>query len=71
MAQLKTHIDLDEVADTPLACGPATRSALVEATRALLAIVEHERLDRHEVDELNEPWASVLAAAQPFMAEES
>ena len=66
MASLRTHIDLDEVEDSPLSCGPHTRQALVAATRALIAWVEHDRIDRHEVDELNEPWASALAAVQPF-----
>ena len=45
------------------------RHALVAATRALLAVVEHEHLDRHEPDELNEPWASALAAVAPFRAD--
>lgn len=71
MAQLKTHIDLDEVEATPWACGPSTRRALVAATRALVAIVERERLDRFEADELTEPWASALAAVAPFRPEES
>jgi hypothetical protein len=68
-ARLRTHIDLDEVEDSPLSCGPHTRHALVAATRALLAVVEHEHLDRHEPDELNEPWASALAAVAPFRAD--
>ena len=68
-ARLRTHIDLDDVAASPWACGPHTRHALVAATRALLAVVEHEHLDRHEPDELNEPWASALAAVQPFLPE--
>lgn len=57
-ARLRTHIDLDEVEASPWACGPHTRQALVNAARALIAIVEHEHLDRYEVEELNEPWAS-------------
>lgn len=68
-ARLRTHIDLDEVEASPLNCGPTTRRALVDATRALLAVVEHEGLHRYEVDELNEPWAAALAAAQPFLPE--
>ena len=71
MAQLRTHIDLDEVADSALNCGPVTRTALVDATRALLAVVEHEGLHRYEVDELNEPWAAALAAARPFLPSEA
>ena len=69
MARLRTHIDLDEVADSALNCGPTTRRALVDATRALLAIVEHEGLHRYEVGELNEPWAAALKAAAPFLPE--
>ena len=46
-----------------------TRRALVDATRALLAVVEHEGLHRYEVDELNEPWAAALKAAAPFLPE--
>lgn len=68
-ARLRTHIDLDEVEDSLLSCGPHTRHALVAATRALLAVVEHEHLDRHEPDELNEPWASALTAVAPFRAD--
>ena len=68
-ARLRTHIDLDEVEDSPLSCGPHTRQALVAGVRALLAVVEHEHLDRHEPDELNEPWASALAAVAPFRPE--
>ncbi len=68
-ARIRTHIDLDEVEATPWACGPSTRQALCAATRALLAVVEHEHLGRYEVDELNEPWASALAAVQPFREE--
>ncbi len=70
MAQLRTHIDLDEVEASPLNCGPTTRRALVDATRALLAVVERMDLNRrYEVDELNEPWASALKAAAPFLPE--
>lgn len=68
-ARIADHIDLDQVAETPWACGPYTRRALVAATRALLAVVEAERLDRFEPDELSEPWASALAAAAPFREE--
>lgn len=68
-ARIADHIDLDQVAETPWACGPYTRQALVAATRALLAVVEAERLDRFEPDELCEPWASALAAAAPFREE--
>lgn len=64
-----THIDLDEVEETPWACGPFTRRALVAATRALLAVVEREGLDRYEPDELTEPWAAALAAVAPFRPE--
>ena len=71
MAQLRTHIDLDEVEASPLNCGPTTRRALVDATRALLAVVEHEGLHRYEADELNEPWAAALAAARPFLPSEA
>jgi hypothetical protein len=72
MAHLKTHIDLDEVADSPLSCGPITRAALVAATRALIALVEKEGLDRYyELDELNEPWRSAVAAIAPFRPEPS
>lgn len=70
-ARIADRIDLDEVEASPWACGPATRQALVTATHALLAIVEHEHLGRYEVDELNEPWASALAAVAPFRPEES
>ena len=63
---VRTHIDLDEVEASPLSCGPHTRQALVAATRALLALVDYEHLYRHEPDELNEPWASALAAVAPF-----
>lgn len=68
-ARIANHIDLDLVDETPWACGPYTRQALVAATRALLAVVEAERLDRFEPDELSEPWASALAAAAPFRPE--
>ena len=70
-ARLRTHIDLDDVAASPWACGPQTRHALVTATRALLALVDYEHLYRHEPDELNEPWASALAAVAPFRPEAS
>lgn len=70
-ARISTHIDLDEVEATPWACGPYARQALVDATRALLAIVEHEGLRGFEADALNEPWASALAAAAPFHPEEA
>ncbi len=70
-ARISTHIDLDEVEATPWACGPYARQALVDATRSLIAIVEHERIDRFEADALNEPWASALAAVQPFRPEEA
>lgn len=67
MATLRTHIDLDEVEASPLSCGPHTRQALVAATRALIALVEKEGLDRYfELDELNEPWRSAVAAVAPF-----
>lgn len=69
MANLRTHIDLDEVEATPAACGPHTRHALVAAARALIAYVEHDRLDDYELDDLNEPWASAVRAIQPFRAE--
>lgn len=69
MTRLADHIDLDQVEETPWACGPYTRRALVDATRALLAVVEHEGLHRYEVDELNEPWAAALKAAAPFLPE--
>lgn len=70
MASLRTHIDLDEVgARDGFLVGTYTKDCLVAATRALLAIVEHEHLDRHEPDELNEPWASALAAVAPFRPE--
>lgn len=68
-ARLADRIDLDQVEESPWACGPYTRRALVAATRALLAVVERERLDRFEVDELTEPWASALKAAAPFLSE--
>lgn len=68
-ARIADRIDLDQVEETPWACGPYTRRALVAATRALLAVVEAERLDRFEPDELTEPWASALAAAAPFRPE--
>lgn len=66
---VQTHIDLDQVEDTPWACGPYTRRALVAAARALLAVVEAEDLARFAADELTEPWASALAAVQPFRPE--
>lgn len=68
-ARLSTHIDLDQVEDTPWACGPHTRRALVAATRALINIVNAEGLDRFDPDELTEPWATALAAVQPFRPE--
>lgn len=68
-ARLQTHIDLDQVEDTPWACGPYARRCLVAATRALIALVDREDLDRFAPDELNEPWASALAAVQPFRPE--
>lgn len=68
-ARLPTHLDLDQVEDTPWACGPYTRRALVAATRALIAVVDAEGLDRFDPDELTEPWASALAAAAPFRSE--
>lgn len=68
-ARLRTHIDLDEVEASPLNCGPTTRRALVDATRALLAVVAKERLDRFAPDELTEPWAGALTAVQPFLPE--
>lgn len=68
-ARLRTHIDLDEVDASPWACGPQTRRALVAATRALIAVVAKERLDRFKADELTEPWAAALAAVQPFRPE--
>lgn len=70
-ARFRTHIDLDEVDATPWACGPSTRRALVAATRALIAVVDAEGLDRFDPDELTEPWASALAAVQPFREEPS
>ena len=69
-ARLQTHIDLDQVEETPWACGPYTRRALVAATRALIAIVDREDLDRFDADELTEPWATALAAIQPFRPED-
>ena len=66
MANLRSHIDLDEVEAVLGACGPHTRHALVADARALIAYVEHDRLDDYELDDLNEPWASALAAVQPF-----
>ena len=70
MTRLADHIDLDQVEETPWACGLSTRRALVAATRALLAVVERMDLNRrYEVDELNEPWASALKAAAPFLPE--
>lgn len=70
MAQIATHIDLDEVEASPWACGPVTRQALVDAARALIALVDKEGLERyHELDDLNEPWASVVRAVQPFRPE--
>jgi hypothetical protein len=70
MAQIRTHYDLDDIAASPWACGPHTRQALVAATRALIAVVEHDdALLSYEPDELNEPWASALAAVQPFLPE--
>ncbi len=68
-ARIRTHIDLDEVEASPLSCGPHTRQALVAATRALITIVQKEGLARYQPDELNEPWASALAAVQPFLPE--
>lgn len=68
-ARIATHIDLDQVDETPWACGPYTRRALVAATRALVAVVEAEDLDRFAPDELAEPWASALAAVAPFRPE--
>lgn len=68
-ARLADHIDLDEVEETPWACGPYTRRALVPATRALLAVVEAEGLDRFAPDELTEPWVSAWSAVQPFRPE--
>ena len=68
-ARLRTHIDLDEVDASPWACGPQTRRALVAATRALIAVVAKERLDRFAPDELTEPWAGALTAVQPFLPE--
>lgn len=65
-ARISTHIDLDEVEATPWACGPYARQALVDATRALIALVEITSLHDFEPDELTEPWASALAAVQPF-----
>ena len=70
-ARISTHIDLDEVEATPWACGPYARQALVDAARALLAVVEKEGLDRFEADELTEPWALALAAAAAFRPEEA
>ena len=70
-ARLRTHIDLDEVEASPWACGPYTRRALVAATRALLAVVAAESLDRFEPDELTEPWASAWSAVQPFLEDPS
>jgi hypothetical protein len=67
MATLRTHIDLDEVEASPLSCGPHTRHALVTAARALIALVEVERLAQFEPEELQEPWAAALAAVQPFL----
>ena len=68
-ARIADRIDLDQVEETPWACGPYTRRALVAATRALLAVVDAKELDRFEVNELTEPWASALAAAAPFRPE--
>ena len=68
-ARLRTHIDLDEVEASPWACGPQTRRALVAATRSLIAVVQKEGLARFDPDELTEPWASALAAVQPFLPE--
>lgn len=68
-ARIADRIDLDQVEETPWACGPYARRALVVAARALLAVVEAERLDRFAPDELCEPWASALAAAAPFREE--
>lgn len=65
-ARLADHIDLDQVEETPWACGPYTRRALVAATRALIAVVDAEDLDRFAPDELTEPWADALAAVAPF-----
>ena len=64
---MTAHIDLDRVSSIDI---PAdTVDALVAAARALIAYVEHDRLDDYELDDLNEPWASALAAVQPFRAE--
>lgn len=68
-ANLRTHIDLDEVEATPWACGPYARQALVTAARALLAVVDDEITPGFTPDELREPWASALAAVQPFLPE--
>lgn len=68
-ARIADHIDLEQVEETPWACGPYTRRALVAATRALLAVVDKEGLDRFAPDELTEPWASALAAVAPFLPE--
>jgi hypothetical protein len=38
MAQIRTHIDLDEVEASPLSCGPHTRQALVAVARAALKL---------------------------------
>lgn len=69
-ARIAERIDLDQVEETPWACGPYTRRALVAATRALLAVVQNELGPYHyEPDELTEPWASALAAVAPFLPE--
>lgn len=72
MAQLRTHIDLDEVqAASGYLVGPHTRDCLVAATRALLAVLDAEGITpaRYEPDDLQEPWASALTASQPFRPE--
>lgn len=70
MATIRTHIDLDEVAARDgFMVGTYTKDCLVAATRALIAVVEKEGLGRFEPDELTEPWASALAAVQPFLPE--
>ena len=64
---MTAHIDLDRVSSIDI---PAdTVDALVAAARALIAYVEHDRLDDYELDDLNEPWASAVRAIQPFRAE--
>ena len=64
-AGVRTHIDLDEVDDTPWACGPYTRRALAAAARALIALVDDQLAHIH-ADDLAEPWASAYAACEPF-----